>query len=235
MEDILDALAEHDVGLLITVDEVKPDLAEMVQLASTYQHFVGEDRKVALFMAGLPSKVSSLVSDESISFLRRACRRNFGRIADADVAETLRATIEEGGRIIGDEALNVAVEAIDGFPYMMQLVGFRAWAQHPVEEEITLQDVRRGIEGAQRDFRERVLDATYYDLSAGDMRLLEAMLVDSKESRLSDLAERMGESSSYVSTYKKRLIEQGVIGEKGRSVVAFELPGMREYLVERFC
>ena len=233
MEDILDALAEYDIGLLITVDEVKPDLDEMVQLASTYQHFVGEDRKVALFMAGLPSKVSSLVSDESISFLRRSCRRNFGRISNADVAEALRATIEEGGRTIGDDALDAAVEAIDGFPYMMQLVGFRAWAQHPAEKEITLRDVQRGIEGAQRDFRERVLDATYYDLSAGDARMLEAMLADPDESRLSDLAARMGESSSYVSTYKKRLVEQGVIGERGRSVVAFELPGIREYLAER--
>lgn len=233
MEDILDALSEYDIGLLITVDEVKPELDEMVQLASTYQHFVGEDRKVALVMAGLPSRVSSLVSDESISFLRRACRRNFGRIPDADVAEALRATIEEGGRTIGDEALDAAVEAIDGFPYMMQLVGYRTWAQHPAEKEITLQDVERGIEGARRDFRERVLDATYYDLSPGDMRLLEAMLADPRESRLVDLAERMGESSSYVSTYKKRLVEQGVIGERGRGMVAFELPGMREYLADR--
>ena len=226
-------LAERDIGLLITVDEVNPDIDEMVQLASVYQHFVGEDRKVALLMAGLPGKVSSLVSNESVSFLRRASRWNLGRIPDGDVADALRATVEEGGRLIGGEALGEAVAAIDGFPYMMQLVGFRMWAQHPAERTIDLQDVRQGIEAASRDFRERVLDATFYDLSQGDLRLLEAMLQDARESRLSELADRMGEGSNYVSTYKRRLVEQGVIGERGRSMVAFELPGLRESLRAR--
>lgn len=233
MVRLLDALAERDIGLLITVDEVNPDIDEMVQLASVYQYFVGEDRKVALLMAGLPGKVSSLVSNESVSFLRRASRWNLGRIPDGDVADALRATVEEGGRLIGGEALGEAVAAIDGFPYMMQLVGFRMWAQHPAERTIDLQDVRQGIEAASRDFRERVLDATFYDLSQGDLRLLEAMLQDARESRLSELADRMGEGSNYVSTYKRRLVEQGVIGERGRSMVAFELPGLREYLRER--
>ncbi len=233
MVRLLDVLAERDIGLLITVDEVNPDIDEMVQLASVYQHFVGEDRKVALLMAGLPGKVSSLVSNESVSFLRRASRWNLGRIPDGDVADALRATVEEGGRLIGGEALEEAVAAIDGFPYMMQLVGFRMWAQHPAERTIDLLDVRQGIEAASRDFRERVLDATFYDLSQGDLRLLEAMLQDARESRLSELADRMGEGSNYVSTYKRRLVEQGVIGERGRSMVAFELPGLREYLRER--
>ena len=78
-----------------------------------------------------------------------------------------------------------------------------------------------------------MLDATFYALSQGDLRLLEAMLQDARESRLSELADRMGEGSNYVSTYKRRLVEQGVIGERGRSMVAFELPGLREYLRER--
>ena len=207
MGRLIDALAEQDVGLLIAVDEVNPDLDEMVQLASVYQHFVGEDRKVALLMAGLPGKVSSLVSSESVSFLRRASRWNLGRLSDGDVADALRATVEAGGRTIEEEALEAAVDAIDGFPYMMQLVGFRMWAQHPAQDAITLQDVQQGIKAASWDFCERVLDATFYDLSPGDLRLLEAMLQDEGESRLSDLSERMGKGSNYVSTYKRRLVE----------------------------
>ena len=94
MVRLLDALAERDIGLLITVDEVNPDIDEMVQLASVYQHFVGEDRKVALLMAGLPGKVSSLVSNESVSFLRRASRWNLRRPlgTSASVCSTRRST-----------------------------------------------------------------------------------------------------------------------------------------------
>ncbi len=72
MNGLLDRLSEVDAGLLITVDEVDVSLDEMSHLVSTYQHFVRENRKVALVMAGLPFHISSLLSGKSTSFLRRA-------------------------------------------------------------------------------------------------------------------------------------------------------------------
>lgn len=233
MNRLLDKLAHHDVGLLITVDEVNPDPDEMVQLASVYQHFVGENRKVALFMAGLPGKVLSLLRNESVSFLRRSCQHRLGRISDSEILDALRKTVEEGGRQIEPAALEVAVGAIEGFPYMMQLVGHRMWSQHSECQTITVADAENGSHMARQDFSQRVLDATYYDLSRGDIRVLQAMLEDPRESRLADIASRLGEGSNYVSTYKRRLVEQGVIAELGRGVVAFDLPGFRGYLNER--
>lgn len=72
MTRVIEALNAQGIGLLITVDEVQPDLDEMVQLATVYQHFVGEERQVALVLAGLPGNVSSLLRNKSASFLRRA-------------------------------------------------------------------------------------------------------------------------------------------------------------------
>ncbi len=233
MSRMLSGLNEQGIGLLITVDEINPSLDEMIQLASVYQHFVGEERKVGLLLAGLPGKVTSLLRDESVSFLRRANRYALGRIPDEDVAAGLRITAEEGGRSVDAEALDIAVEASGGFPYLMQLVGFQSWAQNPHGGAITEDDIRRGAAQAQRNFSERVLDATFYDLSPNDVRFLQAMLADKAESRLSDIAERMGEASNYTSTYKRRLIEQGIIGARGSSYVSFELPGFRAYLQDR--
>ena len=231
MTRLIEQLNARDVGLLITVDEVRVELGEMVQLASVYQHLVGEDRKVALVMAGLPAKVSALLSDDSVSFLRRACRYSLGRVGDADVEEALLRTVEEGGRSIGPEALDAAVAAAGGFPYMVQLVGFRMWGQRPSSPEISAQDARRGAELARRDLESRVLEATYYDLSRGDRRFLAAMLEDAgRPSALADVAARLGEGTNYASTYKRRLLELGVIGERGRGRVAFELPGFADYL-----
>ena len=233
MTRLLEALNEQGTGLLITVDEVDANLSEMIQLASVYQHFVGEDRKVSLVMAGLSSKVSSLLRNDSVSFLRRACKHTLGRIPDSEIERAFAVTIEEGGRSIERPALEAAVAAADGFPYMMQLVGFRIWGQHPNESVISLPDAEKGIALARKDFRERILDATYYDLSGGDIRFLKAMLEDPCESRVADIASRLGESTSYAGTYKRRLVEQGVIGERGRSMVAFDLPGFRDYLKEK--
>jgi hypothetical protein len=44
----------------------------------------------------------------------------------------------------------------------------------------------------------------------------------------------MNVSPKYAGEYRRRLIEQGIIGEAGRGKVAFEIPMIREYL-ERLC
>lgn len=233
MNSLLDQLKEHDVGLLITVDEVKVDLEEMKQLARIYQHFVREGRKVALLMAGLPHAVSSLLGDDDVSFLRRARKRSLGRISDSEIRNAMRLTIGEGERSISAEALDDAVRAVDGFPYMMQLVGYQIWAENPSAREISPEDVEHGVALAQREMREGILEYTYRELSKGDRRFLAAMLPDERESALADIAARMGVKSNYASQYKRRLLEQGVIGEYCKGYVRFDMPAFREYLQER--
>lgn len=58
------------------------------------------------------------------------------------------------------------------------------------------------------------------------------MLADGGESKIADVAERMGVKSNYASQYRARLIEQGIIGERGRGRVGFDLPYFKEYLEE---
>ena len=230
MNRLLDELDRYGVGLLITVDEVRADVDEMIKLASVYQHFVREGRRVSLVMAGLPGNVSSLISDDTVSFLRRAFKHRLGRIADYEVEDALRKTVEEGGRRIDDKGLSMAVEAIDGFPYMMQLVGYRAWDQHPETDAISQEDVANAVALARLEMEDRILEATFYELSEGDKRVLSAMLADGEVSRMTDIAARIGENSGYVSVYKNRLVEAGVVAEKGRGILAFDMPGLREYL-----
>ncbi|HAM14843.1 MAG TPA: ATP-binding protein [Eggerthellaceae bacterium] len=183
------------IGLLITVDEVTVKLDEMVQLASVYQHFVRENKRVALIMAGLPYQVSELVNDSRVSFLRRARRQTLGRLPDAEIENALLATVEDAGKRIGEAALLEAVSAIDGFPYMMQLVGYRSWAASR-SEEITVSDVKRGAKQAADEFRLGVIETTFRELSPMDIRFCEAMAEHKGSSRLSDVAAHMGVSDS---------------------------------------
>lgn len=233
MTDVLEQLKQHNIGVLITVDEIDPSLNEMVELSAVYQHFVREGYKVALLMAGLPHNVSALLNDKTVSFLRRAQIVKLGRIADYDVEDALVKTIDENGRRIDAEAVHLAVEAIDGFPFLLQLVGFRAWDAHPAEQEISSDDVRYGIRIAQDEMEDRIFEATYRELSPEDIRFVCAMLEDEGDSKVSDLSTRLERSPAQVGQYRRRLIEAGVIGERGRGVVGFELPHFREYLAER--
>ena len=233
MSDVIDNLGDRDVGLLMTIDEVDASLDEMIALASVYQHFVREGRKVALVMAGLPGNVSALLSNKSVSFLRRAQQHRLARISDADVADAMRRTIESAGKTIDERALSACIEAVDGFPYMLQLVGFRSWQAAQGDARISLAAARHGIAGARRDFESHVLASTYRELSPTDLLFVEAMLPDKRESRLADIARRMGVTSRYASSYRARLQSAGVIEELARGIVCFSLPGFADYVASR--
>ena len=233
VQKLVEALEEKGLGLLLLVDELDPSVNEAIQLASVYQLFVMEGRRVALIMAGLPYNIERAKSDKRISFVRRAQQRRLGRVADFEVLDSMRKTVEQGGRTIGEEALGLAAQAAGGFPFMIQLVGYRMWANSPDADEITAEDALAGSRLATEELRSYVLESTYRDLSDGDLAFLEAMLPDEGHSLMKDVARRMGKTSSYASTYRERLLRQGVIGEPDRNAVGFELPGFREYLIER--
>lgn len=232
MNGLFERLAPVGTGILITVDEAKPSLGEMVSLVTTYQHFVRENRRAALLMAGLPHNVSGLLSGSSTSFMRRAFRHNLGSIPPYEVEEAFRMTLGQAGRSIEPDALARAVDAIGGFPFMLQLVGYRTFNAAGGRAIINMDDVTAGIRLAQAELKDRVFDATLAELSKGDAAFLQAMLVDDGPSARSDLVERLGKGTSHVSTYKKRLLEAGVIEEPRNGVFTFALPGFREYLVE---
>lgn len=230
MGPMIDWLNNAGIGLLITVDELDPTLDEVVELVTVYQHFVREHRRVALVAAGLSSHIDSLLNGRSSSFLRRAQQERLGRIDDSDIESAFRQTIEDGGRFVEEGGLSSAVEAIEGFPYLMQLVGFRAWDADPGNPLITRDAIATGIRQGRSELHSRIYDATLRELSGNDRRFLRAMLPDGEVSAIGDLRSRLGWSSSLVSQYRRRLIDAGVIGSRGRGVVAFELPFFREFL-----
>ena len=233
MADLIEALQAQGIGLLITVDEVQHDLDEMIQLAATYQQFVRERRRVGLLMAGLPFHIEELKKNKVVSFLRRSEHQFLGRVSDQEVENAFRKTVVQGGRSVHNDALAHAVQSINGFPFMLQLVGYRSWEENPQAPELSFEDVVAGAALARNEMRERIFESTYRDLSDGDLAFLSAMLPDEGNSAIKDIAERMGKPSSYVNTYRRRMLRQGIIGDRRRGEVGFDLPAFREFLAEK--
>lgn len=230
MGKLVEELNKQGVGLLMAVDEASAASSELLQLVNVVQHFFAEGRKVALLLAGLPGNVSTLVSHDKASFLRRAMRQNLGLIYDEDVAFALQETIEASGKTISKDALKRAVSAIGGYPYVMQLVGYRAWDAARDAKAITLKAVEQGVARAKIDFKNSVLDATFKSLSPQDRIFLLAMLKDEEASSTAEIGKRMGRDANYARTYKERLLELGLIDEWARGYVCFAMPFLREFL-----
>ena len=115
---------------------------------------------------------------------------------------------------------------------MIQLVGYRAWDQNPSAKEISSTDLNQGIELAKREMKSRIIQATFQELTDLEIQFLAAMAQDSGDSNVSDIQARLDRSASVISQYKRRLIDAGIIGERRRGIIGFDLPFFREYLLE---
>lgn len=56
------------------------------------------------------------------------------------------------------------------------------------------------------------------------------MAADEGDSRMRDIAERMGATSDYAQKYRRRLLDAGVIERARRGYVRFAVPYLADYL-----
>ena len=221
-------------GVLVTVDEITKErsaLAELHDLGDAVQHAFRERRAVAFAGAGLPVELNALLTLSGTTFLRRADRHKLGRIDRGDVVRALQVPIEQAGRRVSADALEVAVDGTGGYPFMIQLVGLHMWRAARGSDDLDVSHARQGVTRAQAKVGDLVHESAMADLSGKDRAFLRSMAIDSQPSRIRDIAERMGRDDNYVSQYRLRLIDAEVIAEAGRGRVAFTLPGLRDYLL----
>lgn len=228
---LADLHAARDSGVLLSLDEVHRQAREDIRvIAHTVQHLFREGRPVAFLAAGLPAAIEDVLNDAVLTFLRRAERFVLGPVSAADVALALRTPIENAGRRITPEALAIATSGTQGYPFLVQLVGYQTWAVRPDDAVIDASQARIGVERAVRRVGRLVLAPALGGLSRVDRSFLTAMAVDPGPSRMADIADRLGVSSTYASQYRLRLLAAEVIAPAGHGLVRFELPYLRDYL-----
>jgi len=233
LEVVTDATVRHGTGLLITLDEIQgAERAEMRELATTIQHLLRADAEIALVMAGLPAASNDLLNDDVLTFLRRADRVVLGDVPLDDVRQALAATFSAAGRQVDPRALDMATAATNGYPFLIQLVGYHLWSRSRGASTITSTHAREGIEVARRKLGSTVHAASLAPLSDVDRTYLLAMARDEGPSRTAHVARRMRVSAGYASVYRERLIAAQMIEPAGYGRVQFALPYLRDYLRE---
>lgn len=234
LTDLLDVLEDQGTGVCVTVDEIHSlDLDQMQVLAGDVQMLIREGRRISLIMAGLPRAVEELLAGESrpTTFLRRAERLLLADVPVTEVADSFLEIITDAGRTISDELAMECAQATDGYPFMIQLVGYHVWRQTGTGP-ITQDHVTAGVAAAQARLGALVHEPALTDRSAVDRTFLVMMARDDTPSRLSDIAARMSKNTQYASVYRDRLMKAGMIRPAGHGLVTFEAPYLREYLRE---
>lgn len=186
-----------------------------------------------LWGAGLPAAVSSMLSDDVLTFLRRARRHDLGLLSDEAAEQALVRPIETQGRVISPEALKAAVDLSGGYPYLVQAIGYASWDQHPSATEITLEDVEAGARIAHDEIGQLVVAPALADLSPSDRQFLAAMAIDEGPSLMRDIRLRLDVNHSAAGNTRTRLIEADMVTPIERGEVDFAAPWMRRHVREQ--
>jgi hypothetical protein len=220
-------------SVLITLDELQAGVrSELRDLSVVLQHSIREGRRLAVCGAGLPSALNELLKDKGVTFFRRADRHTLGVVSLTAVGTAFEEVVRENGRVISADVAQAAARATGGYPFMIQLVGYRSWRQHPDRKAVTLDDVKAGSDEANRRIGTLVLEPALNDLSAVDRTFLLHMASDDGPSKMADIAARMNADANYSSQFRLRLIAAGLIEPAGHGRVTFVLPHVRDWLRE---
>ncbi|PST48282.1 AAA family ATPase [Bifidobacterium callitrichos] len=238
MSEKLDRLEKKHRGILITLDEVQASsIAEIRSLATAVQHLIREQRDVAFIFAGLPSMVEDVINDDVLTFLRRAERKHLGDVPLEAVQQAFTNTIASNGKHADDEVVSMLARATNGYPFMIQLVGYWTWRASETGAtaragEITSDAAEHGIAQAKLKLGDMVHGPAIDRLSAMARDYLLAMAQDDGPSTTSAIAKRLERDQIYANVYRTQLIKEDIIYQSSYGHVDFKLPYLRDYLRE---
>lgn len=226
-------------GILITVDEIqKVSTSDAENLCAAVQLAFRKGRPVMLVLAGLPRSKEKVASYPGCTFMQRAYDMKIGCLEVDETIDAFRNTFDKMPSYeVSETALWEAGLFSQGYPYLMQLLGYYAverLERYPSDahRKLDVEDIKRVEQTALADFRENVLSPILDPLSSTLESYLRAMCeVQGEDGRVCthDVAQRLGKTAPQVSSYRQRLIERRLIEADGHGYARFVLPHIREY------
>ena len=186
---------------------------------------------IYLILAGLPETISSVLNDHVLTFLNRAHKIDLPPLKSIDIQSYYKSTFKKLGISISPSSIINATAETEGSPYLMQLIGHYLTV---MEDNNSLDDatVNQAISSAKTDYKNDICKTALASLSDKDIDFLAAMSEDDGESSISSITKRLGCTAAYTQTYKRRLVQAGVIRQPRRGTLIENIPYLKEYMRE---
>lgn len=224
-------------GVMITIDEVQDaDPDALAVLATSYQDLVRDDADVALVMAGLSFGISGLLDLPGTTFLRRARRYDLGPLTDDDAAAILTETSRHADLPMTEHAVADAVTLAQGYPYLVQLVGYLAFAAAAREGAAAIgrEHVASISDEAVQTMGAQIHHPSLKGVPAAQLNYLTAMsdlaATQGAEIMTADIAAALGKTPNATTDTRSKLLDRGLIDAAGWGKVSFALPYFAEFL-----
>jgi len=230
LEEILETFRKKKMSLLIAIDEVESS-ESVRRLASIYNVLKNQDYPVAMIMTGLPKNISELQNDHVLTFLLRSARVELQPLDLITVKYCYKDTFAKAGLKTEEAVLTRMTLMTQGYAYAFQLLGYLIWnAGRRVIDEAVLDAI---TDPYKLSLFRNVYSKIYSDLTSVEKNFV-GVMARSPENMVStgNLADGLGKSKGYVSTYRLRLLNDQIIRSESRGTVSFALPFFKDYVLE---
>lgn len=230
------AAVQRGNGLIVFIDEIQAADAESLKaVAYAWQHLQSEapTLPMAVFSAGL-SHAQDVITD-AVSFAERFSYQHLGNLSGRDSMEALRRPAADKGVRWDEEALEMALDSANGYPYFIQVIGDETWRSsgYPgAGTTIEAGQVRAALEGFNA-MRNSFFRARWQKATPAEMSFLQAMAAEGdKPVKRASIAHAMGKQSDGLGVARRSLLDKGLIDTAGHGYVQFSAPGFARFIRE---
>lgn len=210
-------VARGGAGLMLTVDELHAAKTnELERLGNDLQHL----QSIVFAGAALPTIEDQIFSSAGATFFSRLARFNLEPLSLSDSLAAIRPPLDDAGITYDDVALTKTVDRTQGYPYLVQLLGYEIWRQLDAGDSITAPLLDEAYEVARDQSIFDVLQPTWRQLSPSSKRVLGVIAANGAgPMATADVRAELGKSSSWFSVYRSRLIKAGMLAAPNRGFV----------------
>lgn len=228
--DVATATAERGVGLMVALDEAQLLAAADLRRVLMGVHRCSQDGlPLWCVLAGLPNLVERAA--KAVTYAERMFHvERLDPLSPDQVAQAIRQPAEELGVSWADASVHAVVDRSDGYPFFVQMWGYHTW-NVAADEPISLEDVHRAVIPTELDLDSSFFAARIARIPPSEIAYVAALAsLGSGSHRSREVASAMGATSSQVSSFRDRLIREGVIFAPGFGRVEFAIPHFDEYV-----
>lgn len=226
-------LKKQGKSILIGIDEI--EISDDVRaFGSEYQTLIGDEYDISLLMTGLPSRISEVQNDNTLTFLLRSNRIYLSPLDEETITASYEKAFTKGKREIDFMVLDEMSRAVKGYAYAFQTIGYYAWRFSQESLQLDEEVLKQTIEATKKDLFRNAYERMYMDISKTDRDFINAMIkAGTNRVTTKQLQDILHKPINYISVYRARLLDDQLITSPERGVVQLALPFFAEF-VEKY-
>lgn len=229
-------------GVFLSIDEIqKIPPADMEEVCAAVQMARRKGLPVALMMAGLPGSKERVASYGGCTFMERANEVKMGSLKVSETVEAFEQLLGLASDIdVQDGVIWEMASFSQGYPYLMQLVGYNlvqlARELYPVGVPTVRADHVMDVETTsymtyRKDVLLPSLRGTGPEMKAY-LAAIALLMDDEGNASTGQIAKHLDKSLTQLSTCRDSLVRRRLISASGRGKIRFALPHLSRYFTE---